>query len=313
MEDAESPGRTGPAPIVVGLARRDDDAAPLALAAAMARLTGGPLAVVCAMQHEPIPGVAAPHVDVPLLEEVLPSLEDHGVDLRADQEVSVHACPGSPARVLHRLCSELEAAMVVVGSSRRGRVGRVLAGGVAERLLTGASCAVAVAPRDYRGTDGFGRIAVAYDGSTESREALGAAMALAFCGGGAIHSFTVVEPFTWSSGIASAGASAPVDFEPLRRDRAEGVAAEVLGLAPEGIAVRSEVARGRVAEQLTSRSGAFDLLVCGSRGYGPVRSVVLGSVSHSLVSHAACPVLVMPREPVARHRLRRHPAAARTT
>ena len=197
--------------------------------------------------------------------------------------------------------------MVVVGSSRRGRVGRIFAGGVAERLLTGASCAVAVAPRGYRGTDGFGRIAVAYDGSTESREALGAAMALAFCGGGAIHSFTVVEPFTWSSGIAGAGAGELRAAAP--RPRGGG---GPRGARPraEGIAVRSEVLWGRAAEELTSRSGAFDLLVCGSRGYGPVRSVVLGSVSRALVSHAACPVLVMPREPAAGHRLRRHPRGA---
>jgi hypothetical protein len=37
------------------------------------------------------------------------------------------------------------------------------------------------------------------------------------------------------------------------------------------------------------------LLVLGSRGYGPVRRVLLGSVSGELVRGAACPVLVVPR------------------
>jgi nucleotide-binding universal stress UspA family protein len=38
-----------------------------------------------------------------------------------------------------------------------------------------------------------------------------------------------------------------------------------------------------------------DLLVAGSRGYGPVMRVLLGSVSTQLVHTAPCPVLVVPR------------------
>ena len=39
----------------------------------------------------------------------------------------------------------------------------------------------------------------------------------------------------------------------------------------------------------------IDLLVCGSRGYGPVRRVLLGGVLRKLVRRAACPVVVVPR------------------
>lgn len=38
-----------------------------------------------------------------------------------------------------------------------------------------------------------------------------------------------------------------------------------------------------------------DLLITGSRGYGPARSVLLGSVSRHLLDHAPCPVIAMPR------------------
>ena len=38
-----------------------------------------------------------------------------------------------------------------------------------------------------------------------------------------------------------------------------------------------------------------DLLVCGSRGYGPVRRVLLGRRAARLVRRAACPVVVVPR------------------
>jgi nucleotide-binding universal stress UspA family protein len=48
---------------------------------------------------------------------------------------------------------------------------------------------------------------------------------------------------------------------------------------------------------LAERSADLDLLVCGSRGYGPVRSVMLGSVSRALAHTARCPLLVVPRPP----------------
>jgi nucleotide-binding universal stress UspA family protein len=47
---------------------------------------------------------------------------------------------------------------------------------------------------------------------------------------------------------------------------------------------------------LRERSGELDLLVLGSRGHGPVRAVLLGSVSSALVRSAESPVVVIPRE-----------------
>ena len=48
-------------------------------------------------------------------------------------------------------------------------------------------------------------------------------------------------------------------------------------------------------DALVELSRDVDLLVCGSRGYGPVRSVLLGGVTHSLIRKAQCPVVVVPR------------------
>jgi nucleotide-binding universal stress UspA family protein len=38
-----------------------------------------------------------------------------------------------------------------------------------------------------------------------------------------------------------------------------------------------------------------DVLVCGSRGYGPVRRVLLGGVSSRLIRSAQLPLTVVPR------------------
>jgi nucleotide-binding universal stress UspA family protein len=38
------------------------------------------------------------------------------------------------------------------------------------------------------------------------------------------------------------------------------------------------------------------LIVCGQRGRGPLKTALLGSVSHSLVMHTRRPVLIAPEE-----------------
>jgi len=51
---------------------------------------------------------------------------------------------------------------------------------------------------------------------------------------------------------------------------------------------------GNVADSLTKASEGADVLVCGSRGWGPVGAAVLGSVSNRLAHTASCPVLAVP-------------------
>jgi nucleotide-binding universal stress UspA family protein len=56
-----------------------------------------------------------------------------------------------------------------------------------------------------------------------------------------------------------------------------------------------EAVIGLVGEELAAFCDRLDLVVVGSRGYGPMRSLVLGSTSQHLVRHARCPLLVLPR------------------
>lgn len=69
---------------------------------------------------------------------------------------------------------------------------------------------------------------------------------------------------------------------------------EVLGPLLDGPAVDREVVQSTAVDALIEASREADLVVVGTHGRGPVRSFLLGSVSQSVIKHAACPVVVMP-------------------
>jgi nucleotide-binding universal stress UspA family protein len=83
------------------------------------------------------------------------------------------------------------------------------------------------------------------------------------------------------------------DHEEARRRDAEAVLRH--GLYAAGPSATGEVLDGDPASALASASSDLELLVCGSRGYGPIRTLLLGGTSHALVRRAGCPVLVVPR------------------
>ena len=62
--------------------------------------------------------------------------------------------------------------------------------------------------------------------------------------------------------------------------------------------VEGEAVLGIAGEELAAFGARVDLLILGSRGYGPVRRLMLGSTSEHLASNARCPLLVLPRQAI---------------
>ena len=63
-----------------------------------------------------------------------------------------------------------------------------------------------------------------------------------------------------------------------------------------GVRAEPFFAVGNAAEILAEASEQLDLLLLGSRGYGPLHSVLVGGVAGRVVREAACPVIVLPRK-----------------
>ncbi len=192
-----------------------------------------------------------------------------------------------PGRGLHEQADRMGADLLVVGSCSRGALGRAMLGDDTRAALNGAACAVAVAPIGYSEHPApLAKIGVAYNDSPESRAALAAAQVLATRTRATIHALEVVSvPSVAYTGIVPAALGESID---VLLQQASSRMQQLPGV--EGRAVY-----GLAGEELARFGEEMDILVVGSRGYGPVRRLVLGSTSEYLQRHARCPLLVLPR------------------
>jgi nucleotide-binding universal stress UspA family protein len=203
----------------------------------------------------------------------------------------------SPAHGLHRLAEETEADLVVVGSAHHGKAGQILAGSVGMGLLHGSPCSVAIAPHGYAGRapSGIAEITVGFDGSPEASRALTDALELASASGATVKLAVVAEPppiiYGKGGGPNYSWHALKEDLREVMRERLDKAMASI----PDDVRVEAELIEGHAEAALADMAGDGGLLVLGSRAYGPLRRVLLGSVSTPLVRSAPCPVIVHPR------------------
>jgi nucleotide-binding universal stress UspA family protein len=220
--------------------------------------------------------------------------------------ISLVLAGASAAGALQGSAEQRHTDLLVVGSSHRGTVGRVLVGSVTEETLHGAPCPVAIAPVGFRyrvGGSHLARIAVGCDIAATARDALQAAATLALQMGSELRIIAVAD----TAAALAGGANASMSYV----HAAEEAAAKALAALPEGISASSEVRDGEASEKLLEVTHGVDLLVVGSRGRGPVRRLVLGSVCDRLVRAAACPVLIVTPAEEAEEAQRENDAFAR--
>src|SRR5215213_7432111 len=283
--------------ILIGVdgSRRSEDAVAFGRALAVA----ADAAVTLAMAHRSEP--------------LRPGAEEHEAFLRDDAERTLARLAGalegvrdmelrplvastSPAHALQAIAEREKAGIIVVGSSHTGRLGRVLPGSTAERLLHGAPCPVTVVPLGYRthATPTHPVIGCAYRPTDAGAAALGAAEELALALSARLRVMEVIEPLASLYDAAEMPLNLPEINASIYAD-AERTLTERVARLSSNLESEGTLHAGRPDVVLIALSESLDILVIGSRGYGPLKAVLLGGVSGQVIRSAACPVVVVPR------------------
>jgi nucleotide-binding universal stress UspA family protein len=286
--------------ILIGVdgSARSEDA--VAFARRLAGATTGRIVVACAFPYSDVPSRAAnlTYRDA-LKTDALRTARRMSEPLShlPDDRIQTTAIANpSPAHALHEVAEAEDASIVVLGSTHTGRAGRVMPGSTAERLLHGAPCAIAVVPEGYREHThpGINRIGVAFNGTDESKAAVAAAAEAAAALNAELTVIGVIEADLYGAPALTGGPSYNILRKDLEADLREGLESVVADL-PAGVRGVVACLAGEPSERLIAASEKLDLLVIGSRGYGPLRAVLAGGVSGRVIRGAHCPVIVVPR------------------
>ncbi len=212
----------------------------------------------------------------------------------------------SVPRALRHYAEHWNADLVVLGSEPDAAEGHVLIGRRGRQLLFDAPFALAIAQRGLHSTEfKLGRIGVGFDGEPEGRAALAMAAALGRAASAEVSVLSVVEdrvPHLSGEWIARHGGH---DYEAAR----QAVLAAAQGaVAALELSANVEAVIGDPGLQLRSLSEHVDLIVVGSRRWGPIARLVAGGVGETLVSDACCSVMIVPRPHAHEHH---HPKPVR--
>jgi len=278
--------------IVVGYDGSEASSDALALGVALVDGLGGSLVVAVIDEFHVFAG--APPAGAERAAYLRETLERASMELGGREFRGETMC-GSVPECLELIAERAGGDLLVIGSTHRGEAGRVVLGSVGDRLLAGSPCAVAVAPSGYAQSrpDHLHRVGVGFDGEEESREAVRVACDTAVDLGCELLLLAVAPtPVEVLTGISWGSKSPYLSF--LHEQLNDELGKASAGL-PTNFRFAGEVLDGNPSDVLREKSADVDLLVLGSRGYGPLRRVFLGSVSSKVLHGSQCPVLITPR------------------
>ena len=202
---------------------------------------------------------------------------------------------GSASHGLHDVAEELGASLIVLGSQTERRL---LATSTGERVIAGAPCPVAMPPRGWRdrALHDLGRIGVAFVPTPDGREALRVAAMLALRVGARLHVVTVVAG---PAEVMSYRIGEDVDrmYVSAAKETFEHSIEQAISELASDITASGEVIVGDDPVEMLAAmaNSSFDAFFVGSRGYGPIRRVLLGGVASRLLRRLDIPAVIVPR------------------
>jgi nucleotide-binding universal stress UspA family protein len=285
--------------IIAGCNGRERGRGAVALAHEIASASGARLLLVGVHHRPPLPFPASYASQREELEHELRAVRD---ELAPEALIHLEG-DMSPAHALRRVAVARSADLLVVGSHHRPRLRRMVEGDQALQVLHGAPCSVAVVPDALAPGRRLEHIGVGIDSTPESMAAWITARELARRTGARLTLYAVVDdaiPSWVGLSVTPSYADAVQELIEDRRRVAEDLLARRLESCKD---VRAEavVVVGRPADELIRASDGLDLLVLGSRRWGPLKRLALGSTSEQVIRSTACPVLVPPRRSDAEH------------
>ena len=195
---------------------------------------------------------------------------------------------GRPSEVLLKAAADADAQLLVVGARGVGGFDGLLLGSVGLHVVSNAPCPVVVVRVARRPV---GPIVVGVDGSAESKAVLSAAFDEASVRNARLDVIHVLYVHSEAEGVPDRNA-ALATARSEASDSIEQLLADAKAQYPN-INVRADLPAGYPAEILISASTEASMLVIGSHGGGGFAEMGLGSVAHTVVHHAHCPVLLL--------------------
>jgi nucleotide-binding universal stress UspA family protein len=183
------------------------------------------------------------------------------------------------------------AQLLVLGHRGLGGVSGLLLGSVTVALAACAACPVVVV-RGAQPLDASPQlpVVVGVDGTPNSE----AAIAFAF-GAADARRAPLVAVHTWWNSVVDPAMDSLLDWDVIEAEEGEVLAERLAGWGEKypDVLVQRLVARDRPAHRLLEQARGAQMLIVGSRGRGTFSGLVLGSVSHALLHHAPCPVVIV--------------------
>lgn len=281
--------------IVMGFDGSQDSRGAARWAAAEAVLVHRPLhllaafdwAAVAASVYEPF--VAATYRDRAFddLHRLLAAEADGLRELHPGLDVTTSMQTGAPETVLVQ--ASLDADLIVVGARGISRVAELALGSVSHAVSTHSHCPSIVVPGESTASPGIGRVVVGVDGSQASLSALCFAI-----GHARTHNLPVTAIRAWQADWMTR-AMVGEDIETFsipakKRERRELREDVRLVYTADDVDLVEHVVYGHPTRALLDASRDASLLVVGTRGRGPLRSMLLGSVCQSILRSSRVPV-----------------------
>ncbi|MGW3960619.1 universal stress protein [Amycolatopsis sp. NPDC005003] len=287
---------TGPTgqPIVAGVDGSAESLDAVRWAARTARRRDATLEIVYAIDFSALLAGGV----VPPPEEMKDVLRERGGRyLRTAAELaSAQGVPGAttrldPDRAAQALVDASErAALLVVGSSGKGRLTGLLAGSVASAVSAHASCDTVIVRGDaWDKAEAAGRPVLAgIDGGKASSRILAVALDEAKS-----RQVPLVVVHAWADDPPPHEPGHPEHHESVT-DAGHRLLTDRLGGHDTGdVEVDRVVVRAHPRRELIERSGTAQLVVLGDRGRGGFPGLLLGSTGQALLHNAACPVYLV--------------------